>query len=66
MLDSTYDRKQYETQSLDATCEVCGGTREALAIRHTLFSRHCGRACETVSISLGLSTPYPQARHPHR
>ncbi len=27
------------SQSLYATCEVCGGTREALAIRRTLFDR---------------------------
>ncbi len=29
--------KENETQSLDTKCEVCGGTREALAIRRTLF-----------------------------
>ena len=40
MLNSNYDRKQNETQSLDTKCEVCGGTREALAIhiRALLFT----------------------------
>ncbi len=33
MLNSNYNWKEYETQSLDTKCEVCGGTREALAIR---------------------------------
>ncbi len=27
-----YNRKEYETQTSDTKCEVCGGTREALAI----------------------------------
>ena len=36
-----YDRKEYETQTLDTKCEVCGGTREALAITCTLYKCHC-------------------------
>ncbi len=35
ILNSNYHRKEYETQSLDAQSEVCGGTREALAITRT-------------------------------
>ncbi len=37
ILNSNYHRKVYETESLYTKCEVCGGTREALAIRRTLF-----------------------------
>ncbi len=33
ILNSKYDGKENETQSLDTKREVCGGTREALAIR---------------------------------
>ncbi len=35
MIISNYERKENETQSFDTKCEVCGGTREALAIRRT-------------------------------
>ena len=67
ILNSIYNKEEYETQSLDTKIEVCGGTREALAIRRTLSVRQCSRACGIV-LSLGainLSTPYPQTRRPH-
>ncbi len=41
MLD--YKRKEYETQSFEIKCEVCGGTREALEIRCTLLDSAAGR-----------------------
>ncbi len=34
MLNYLYNRTVYETQALYTKCEVCGGTREALAIRY--------------------------------
>ncbi len=43
-----YNVKEYETHSLHTKFEVCGGTREALAIRRTLLDRQCSRACEIV------------------
>ncbi len=36
ILNSNYNKKEHETQSLDTKCEVCGGTREAFAIKSVL------------------------------
>ncbi len=44
ILDSIHNGKEHETHTLDTTCEVCGGTRETLAIRRTLSVRQCSRA----------------------
>ncbi len=41
-------------KSLDTKYAVCGGTREALAIRRTLFDGQCSKACELVFSILGL------------
>ncbi len=49
---------EYETQSLDAKFEMCGGTREAIAIRRTMSARQCSKAHGTRSASLfALKTP---------
>ncbi len=37
IFDSSRKRKVYQTQALSTKFEVCGGTREALAIRRALF-----------------------------
>ncbi len=54
-----------DNQSFDAKFEVCGGTREALAIRRTLFHRRCSRACGMV-LSIWGYQPHRQAGFPHR
>ncbi len=51
---------KYENKSLDAKCEVCGGTREALAIRRTPFD---GVARSRVA---NRQPSYPPAGCPHR
>ncbi len=67
IFDSIYDRKEYQTQLLDTKCEVCGGTREALAIRRTLFYS-VARPVEQFYLSRVIShqPPYPQTTRPHR
>ncbi len=56
-----------ETHSLDTKCEVCGGTREVMAIRHTLFYNVSKRVRLFLFVSgCHLRTPYPQTRRPYR
>ena len=51
---------EHPYESLDTKYKVCGGTREALAIRRTLLDRQCSRTCGIVSIIWSHQTPPPR------
>ncbi len=59
-----YNREGYETQAFDNKFEVCGGTREALAIRRTLFDRQCSRRVRQFYQYWGMNPLHP-AGHPN-
>ncbi len=60
--------KQNETQSLDTKCEMCGGTRETLAIRRTLFysvAKRVGQLYLSRVAKHEAPTPRPRALAAH-